>query len=45
MVGGENMKNIKKAIDKAVSKAIKVNVNSTTSLMAFQPRVPKELKK
>lgn len=39
------MKNIKKAIDKAVSKAIKVNVNSTTSLMAFQPRVPKELKK
>ena len=39
------MKNIKKAIDKAVSKTIKVNVNSTTSLMAFQPRVPKELKK
>lgn len=37
-------KRLTKAIEVLVSKAIKTNVNSTTSIAAFQPKVPSELK-
>lgn len=38
------MKNsVTKIIDKIVGKALKMNINSTTSIVAFQPKVPKEL--
>ena len=40
------MKNIfSRSVDKLVSKVLKVNVNSTTSVTAFQPAIPTELKK
>ncbi len=40
------MKNVFiKAIDKVVSGTLKMNVNSTTSLAIFQPKMPAELKK
>lgn len=34
-----------KVADKIVSGALKMNVNSTTSLAAYQPKMPVELKK
>lgn len=34
-----------KAVDKMVSGTLKMNINSTTSVMAYQPKMPKELKK
>ncbi len=38
------MKNsLTKAIDKIVSKTLKLNINSTSSLAMFQPKIPKEL--
>lgn len=38
------MKNsLTKAMDKIVSKALKLNINSTSSLAMFQPKIPKEL--
>lgn len=38
------MKNsLTKVIDKIVSRTLKMNINSTTSLAMFQPKVPKEL--
>lgn len=38
------MKNVfVKCVDKLVSNALKLNINSTTSITAFQPLVPKEL--
>ena len=36
-------KEFTKAVDKLISKALKMNVNSTTSIAMFQPKVPKEL--
>lgn len=33
-----------KAVDKMVSGTLKMNVNSTTSLAIFQPKMPAELK-
>lgn len=40
------MKNVFiKAIDKVVSGTLKMNINSTTSLAIFQPKMPAELKK
>lgn len=36
-------KSFTKAVDKLVSKALKLNINSTTSIAAFQPKIPKEL--
>lgn len=36
-------KSFTKAVDKLISKALKMNINSTTSIAAFQPKVPKEL--
>lgn len=40
------MKNVFiKAIDKVVSGTLKMNVNSTTSIAIFQPKMPVELKK
>lgn len=33
-----------KIIDKLVSKVIRANVNSTTSIIAYQPRIPAEIK-
>lgn len=32
-----------KVIDKLVSHALKVNVNSTSSFIAYQPEMPKQL--
>lgn len=38
------MKNsLTKAIDKIVGKALKLNINSTSSLAMFQPKIPKDL--
>ncbi len=38
------MKNsVTKVIDKIVSKTLKMNINSTSSVAIFQPKVPKEL--
>lgn len=34
-----------KAVDKLISKTLKMNINSTTSIAMFQPIVPKELSK
>lgn len=34
-----------KLADKLVEKTLKLNVNSTTSLMAYQPKAPADLKK
>lgn len=40
------MKNVFiKTVDKIVSSTLKMNVNSTTSIMAYQPKMPVELKK
>lgn len=36
-------KSFTKAVDKLINKALKMNVNSTTSIAMFQPKVPKEL--
>ncbi len=36
-------KEFTKAVDKLISKALKMNVNSTTSIAMFQMKVPKEL--
>lgn len=36
-------KEFTKAVDKLISKALKLNINSTTSVAAFQPKVPTEL--
>lgn len=36
-------KSLTKAVDKLVSKTLKMNINSTSSLAMFQPKVPKEL--
>lgn len=36
-------KSFTKAVDKLISKALRLNINSTTSVAAFQPKVPKEL--
>ena len=36
-------KEFTKAVDKLISKALKLNINSTTSIAMFQPKVPKEL--
>lgn len=36
-------KEFTKAVDKLISKALKMNINSTTSLAMFQPKVSKEL--
>ena len=36
-------KSFTKAVDKLISKALKMNINSTTSIAAFQPKVPTEL--
>lgn len=36
-------KEFTKAVDKLISKALKMNINSTTSIAAFQPKVPTEL--
>lgn len=36
-------KSFTKAVDKLIGKALKMNVNSTTSIAMFQPKVPKEL--
>lgn len=36
-------KSFTKAVDKLIGKALKLNINSTTSVAAFQPKVPKEL--
>ena len=42
--GGKIMKfDIIKLADKLVEKTLKLNVNSTTSLMAYQPEMPAEL--
>lgn len=38
------MKNsLTRVIDKIVSKTLKMNINSTTSVAMFQPKIPKEL--
>ena len=38
------MKNsLTKVFDKIVSKTLKLNVNSTTSVAMFQPKIPKDL--
>ncbi len=31
--------------DKVVKEAVKLNINSTTSIAAFQPKVPNEIKR
>lgn len=36
-------KEFTKAVDNLIGKALKLNVNSTTSIAMFQPKVPKEL--
>lgn len=36
-------KKFTKAVDKLINKALKLNINSTTSVAAFQPKVPTEL--
>lgn len=36
-------KSITKTVDKLISKTLKLNVNSTTSIAMFQPKVSKEL--
>lgn len=36
-------KSITKAVDKLINKALKMNINSTTSVAMFQPKVSKEL--
>lgn len=36
-------KKFTKVVDNLISKALKMNVNSTTSLAMFQMKVPKEL--
>lgn len=36
-------KSLTKAVDKLVSKTLKMNINSTSSLAMFQSKVPKEL--
>lgn len=36
-------KEFTKAVDKLISKALKMNINSTTSLAMYQPKVSKEL--
>lgn len=36
-------KSITKTVDKLISKTLKMNINSTTSIAAFQPKVSKEL--
>lgn len=36
-------KSFTKAVDKLISKALRLNINSTTSVAAFQPKVPTEL--
>lgn len=38
-------KTLTKVVDKLVAKAVKTNVNCTTSVCAFQPKIPSELKK
>ena len=35
-------KKFTKAVDNLIGKALKMNVNSTTSIAMFQPKVPKE---
>lgn len=36
-------KKFTKVVDNLIGKALKMNVNSTTSIAMFQPKVPKEL--
>ncbi len=36
-------KSLTKAVDKLVSKTLKMNINSTSSIAMFQPKVPKVL--
>ena len=36
-------KTLTKTLDKILSKTLKMNVNSTSSLASFQPKIPKEL--
>lgn len=36
-------KTLIKCIDKFVMGSLKMNVNSTTSIIIFQPKIPKEL--
>ena len=36
-------KSLTKVIDKIVGGTLKLNINSTTSIAAFHPKVPKEL--
>lgn len=36
-------KEFTKVVDKLISKTLKMNVNSTTSIAMFQMKVPKEL--
>ena len=38
-------KTFTKVVDKIISKAVKTNINCTTSFTAFQPKLPSELKK
>lgn len=38
-------KTFTKVVDRIISKAVKTNINCTTSFTAFQPKLPSELKK
>ena len=38
-------KTFTKVVNKFISKAVKTNINCTTSIAAFQPKLPSELKK